>query len=251
MKIIKYKKISSNKYKIYFDNNSIILYENVILKYNLLLKKEIDERDLIEINEENFRESIYDTALKFIDTRVRSKKEIIDYLRKKKYELNDIDEVIIKLENNGLIDDNYFCKCFVNDKINLSNYGIDKIKNELLKYGIDDSIINSELYNINKSIFEDKLNKIIDKEIKLNNKLPINKLKSKVINKCLNLGYNIEDVNEILNNIKLDSNSDINKDYTKIYNKYKNKYDEYKLDSVIKSKLYQKGYSIEEINKII
>lgn len=251
MKIIKYRKISSNKYKIYFDNDTIVLYENVILKHNLLLKKEIDESDLMEINEDNFRESIYDTALKFIGIRVRSKKEIIDYLIKKKYELNDINEVIIKLENDNLIDDNYFCKCFVNDKINLSNYGIDKIRNELLKYEIDDNIINDELNNIDESIFKDKLNKIIDKEIKINNKLPINKLKNKVINKCINLGYNIEDINEILSNFKLNSNSDINKDYTKIYNKYKNKYDEYKLNSVIKSKLYQKGYSMEEISKIV
>ena len=38
MKINKFKKIGSNKYKIYFDNESLIVYEDVILKYNLLYK---------------------------------------------------------------------------------------------------------------------------------------------------------------------------------------------------------------------
>ena len=46
LKIIKYKKIR-NKYRVYFDNdNTIDLYENIILKYNLLLKKEINDKVL-------------------------------------------------------------------------------------------------------------------------------------------------------------------------------------------------------------
>lgn len=251
MKIVKYKKIASNKYKIFLENNSIVLYENVILKYKLLLKKEINEDELIEINEENFRESIYDSALRYISVRIRSKKEVKEYLLKKKYELNDINEAIIKLEKNNLIDDNYFCKCFVKDKINLSCCGIDRIKNDLLKYGIEEELIESELNNIDINIFIEKLGNVISKEIKLNNKLPINKLKNKIINKCLNLGFRLEDINQIINTLNLDSCSDINSDYNKLYNKYKDKYDESKLKIYIKSKLYQKGYTIDEINHIL
>mgnify|MGYP002573731935 CR=1 FL=1 len=36
-----------------------------------------------------------------------------------------------------------------------------------------------------------------------------------------------------------------------IVNKYKDKYDSYKLRSYLKGKLYQKGYTIDEINKVI
>lgn len=251
MKIVKYKKIGSNKYKIYLDNTSIIVYENIILKYNLLLKKEISEDELIEINEENYKESIYDTAIKYISTRVRSKKEIIEYFIRKKYDLNDINELIKKLEDNNLINDDYFCKCFIKDKINLSNCGIEKIKNDLVKYGIDEDIINNELNNVDKSIFIKKLNNEIDKELKINTKLPINKLKNKIINKCINLGYNLEDINNTLKYKKINSTSDIVTEYNKLSLKYKNKYDEYKLKSYIKSKLYQKGYTIEEINQIM
>ena len=46
MKIKKYIKTGSNKYKIILENDkSIILYEDVILKYELLLKKEISDLD--------------------------------------------------------------------------------------------------------------------------------------------------------------------------------------------------------------
>ena len=42
MQINKFKKVGKSKYKIFFDNTDITLYEDIILKYDLLLKKEID-----------------------------------------------------------------------------------------------------------------------------------------------------------------------------------------------------------------
>ena len=42
MKILKFKKVSKNKYKIFLDNDSnITLYEDVIINNNLLIKKEV------------------------------------------------------------------------------------------------------------------------------------------------------------------------------------------------------------------
>ena len=44
MKIEKIKKLSNNKYKLVFvDNDSLTLYEDVILDNNILFKKDIDD----------------------------------------------------------------------------------------------------------------------------------------------------------------------------------------------------------------
>lgn len=251
MKINKFKKIGINKYKLYFDNNTLILYEDVILKYNLLYKKEIDNDLLIEINKYNYKCSINDVAIKYIGIKMRSIKEMKEYLLKKKYDIKDINESIEELINKGLLNDISFCKSYINDKINLTNNGINKIKDDLIKLGIGEDVIDKELSNIDNSFIMDKLNKIINKEIKLSSKLPIIKLKNKVINKCINLGYKYEDILEIINNIDINSMSNIKKDYDKVYNKYKDKYDKDKLDNTIKQKLYQKGYSMDEINNLI
>ena len=65
---------------------------------------------------------------------------------------------------------------------------------------------------------------------------------------CLAIeGYNII-VDYIVTKTVL---NDIKKDYDKLYSKYKDKYDSYKLKSYLKGKLYQKGYTIDEINKVI
>lgn len=250
MKINKFKKIGSNKYKIYFDNESLIVYEDVILKYNLLYKKDIDNDLLIEINKENYKSSIYDVSIKYISVRMRSKKELEEYLKKKKYDQKDIEETIKRLQSQDLLNDEKFAKSYINDKLYLTNYGLTKIKNDLLKLGVEEYIIDAIVNNIDLQVINDKLSKIIDKELKINSKMPTNKLNNKIINRCINLGYNYEDILNILNDKNIEGNSNIEYDYKKIYEKYKNKYDEYKLNAVIKSKLYQKGYTIDEINNI-
>ena len=105
MKINKFKKVGTNKYKIYFDNDILTVYEDVILKYNLLYKKDIDDDLLHEINKDNFKASIYDTAIKYISIRMRSVKELREYLTKKKFECKNIDEVIDRLLHENILND--------------------------------------------------------------------------------------------------------------------------------------------------
>ena len=251
MKINKFKKVGSNKYKLFLDDKSILVYEDVILKYNLLYKKEIDEELLLEINKDNYKASIYDTALKYIGIRMRSKKELEDYLVKKKFDKKDIKDTIDKLLYQGFLNDTLFCKSYVNDKIHLTNSGLSKIRDELIKLGIDEDTINSTFELVDSSILDEKLNKIIKKEIRINSKLPINKMRNKIVNKCINLGYKLESINGLLDSSTINSTSNIEEDYNKLYLKYSSKYDEYKLKSVLKSKLYQKGYTLDEINSVV
>ena len=54
MKIVKYTRLASGKYKVLFDNKKeLILYENVIIDTNLLYKKEITSEEynnLVSLN---------------------------------------------------------------------------------------------------------------------------------------------------------------------------------------------------------
>ena len=76
MKITKFKKTSMSKYKVYFDNNtSILLHEDIILKYNLICNKVVSDNDLNEILKENNNYLVYDIALKYISTKMRCEKE--------------------------------------------------------------------------------------------------------------------------------------------------------------------------------
>jgi len=201
MKIIKYEKKGNNKYRIHLEDNNILdLYENVIVDNNLLYKKEIDVNLYKKLQEENLFEDAYQSALKYINVRLRSIKEIKDYLKRKNFDDIKISKAIEQLEDNNLLNDNVFAKAFVNDKLNFTSNGELKIKNELKKLGVDSSVIEEILSNVDKDIIINKINKIIKKEIKSNKKYQGIMLKNKIYNHLINLGYYKSDILNELNN---------------------------------------------------
>ena len=247
MKVLKYKKIK-NKYRVYFDNDlKIDLNDNIILRYELLLKKEIDDNTFNKMILDNNKEDIYNKTLNYISIKIRSKEEIYNYLNKKGYEKEDINNTITRLEKNNLINDDLYVKSYIHDKFYLSSDGLNKIKKYLLDLKLDECIINKYIDEIDREDILDKLNKLIDKKIKSSKTYSGNILRLKLINYFFELGYNKSDIEEILNNKDL---MDIDfgiKEYNKLYNKY----DGYELENYIRNKLYQKGYDLNEIKKNI
>ena len=70
MNINKFKKLKSNTYKLTLDNKEeLTLYDDTIIKYNLLVNKEI--KDLEEIVKYNKSIEAYYVALKYITRKIR------------------------------------------------------------------------------------------------------------------------------------------------------------------------------------
>ncbi|MDD5980331.1 MAG: RecX family transcriptional regulator, partial [bacterium] len=161
MKIEKYKYLNGGKYKVYIDNNYYVIYEDIIIKHNILSKKEITEEELnIFLNENNYYESYY-KVLNYIKFRIRSEKEVKTYLEKNNTDRKHIDNIIEKLKVEGYINDELFCVYYVADSINLKNIGPLKIKKELQKHDISDNFINKALEKFTKDIQYKKIKKYI------------------------------------------------------------------------------------------
>lgn len=250
MKIEKIKK-TGKKYKILLsDGSEIKTYDDVILNYGLLYHKTIDSDLLNKINNDNNYYEIYYKTVNYITKRLRSEKEINEYIDKNKVPNKDKEKLVKKLKEDNLINDLNFAKAYIADKINLSNIGLDKIKNDLLMHNISVEIIDSELAKVDNDLIKEKLKKLIAKKIK-NSKYAGYKLKFKIVNELINLGYDKDDILEIYDNISADNTENIKKEYDKLYKKLSNKYQNKDLERMIKSKLYNRGFSIEEINKFI
>ncbi|MBQ8234821.1 MAG: RecX family transcriptional regulator [Bacilli bacterium] len=244
MQINKIKKMSNYNYRIIFtDDTYITLCEDLILKNNLLYKKTLDKKTIENLLKENEYYDLYDKCINYINKKMRSKKEILDYIRK--YTINEtyINNIINKLESIKLINDELYTKSFIQDKLYLSPNGPIKIKNELIQNNIDISIINKYMEDIDEQVIHDKLKKIIEKKIKIDHKNSTNMLKQKILYSMLNLGYEKSQIIEILNNANFNNN--IMLDYQKIIRK--GIFDK----RIIKNKLYQKGYNMDEIEEII
>lgn len=201
MKIEKYEKIGTNKYRLYLSNGEVIdTYDDVILKNELLLKKELTNKDYNQILIETNLSEYYNSCIRYISIRLRSTKEIKDYLVKKKVSNEDIEIIIDKLTKNKLLDDNHFTECFIKDKLNFTTMGEYKIINELKKHNISNDIINNHSYLWNEDIMIPKIEKLVDKQINNNKKLDKYKLRNKIYYYLLNQGYSSDTIVSVLNN---------------------------------------------------
>ena len=244
MRINKFKKLGRNKYKVMFDNEELVLYEDIILKHNLLTKKDINIDELEEIVNDNRDYDAYNLALNYIEIRLRSRKEIYEYLKKKEFNENLINDVISKLDDLGLLNNKQYIEAFINDKINLSNDGPYKIRSALIDLEFDESDIDKYLYTIDDDVWKSKLEKIINKKKSLMKSKSYYMFITKMKNDLYNLGYEKDMIENALSNIEYESDA-LEKDYNKAFRKYSN--DKTKLIN----SLLRKGYSYDEINSLI
>lgn len=201
MRIEKYELTKKNIYNVYLSNGEVLeLNGKVITDNELLIKKEIDNELYDKLKRDNTICMLVDTSVKYIDRRLRSIKELKDYLKNKEEDTTITEEVIDKLIDNKYLDDDRFTKAFIKDKLNFTNWGDYKIKNELKRLGVNEEIIYNNISNIDDNIYYERIDKIINKDISTNKKYNGIKLKNKTYNHLLTLGYSKEKVISIINN---------------------------------------------------
>lgn len=242
MKIESYKKKKNNIYEITLSNKEKInLYDDVILKYELLLKKEISNNELKKIVEDNRYIESYYVALKFINIKLRTEKEIRNKL--KDYPNIITDKTINRLKEEGYINNNLYIKSYINDGINLKMVGQNKLLYDLKKIGFNENDILNYLNIIDSKIFLNKIDKYIVKRIKTNHNLSSLMLKNKIVSELINKGFYKEDILETLNKYIIEDDESIyKKEYEKLKMKLSKKYSGEELEYQIKIKLYQKGF---------
>lgn len=252
MRIEKIKKLNSGKYKIVIEGEEdLITYDDVILKNNLLTNNNLDKDLLLKLNVDTEYYNTYSKVINYIQTRLRSEKEIDVYLEKFLISNDDKSKIKKDLKKIGYINDINFAKAYIADKMNLSNEGPNKIRKGLMSHNIDYSIIELLISDIDESNVYDKLYRLINKKIIGNHKHSKYQLREKIVNNFIGLGYDVSLINQIFEELYIEDSDILNKEYNKIYNNLRKKYQDDELYFKIKQKLYQKGYKKDEINEVI
>lgn len=251
MKILKYKKGKRNEYKIITDKEEYTIFDDVIIKYELLLKKELKEQEWNKILKENQLLKAYYESLKAINIRLRTAKELRNILKKKNYQNNEIEYALQRLEKEGYLNHKIYIEAYIHDAINLKIEGENKILEDLEKLGFTYEEIKKELDKIDKNLYHEKIEKYINKKLK-GNKKSANEFKRKTLGELINKGFKKEDIERYLDKIEIEDNEEeIKKMIIKLYNKYIKKYDLYTTKLKIKNYLYTKGYQNIEIDNYI
>jgi regulatory protein len=251
MKIVKYTKLKSNKYSVLIDDVNVKLYDDVIVKYELLRTKEIDEKLFKEITDYNDKLEAYYKSLKYITKKLRTEKEIYKYLEKD-YDKKVIFETIDRLKKMGYLNEELYLKAYVSDQINMSLVGPNKIKKDLTALGYKEEDIIEYIDNIDRDVWISKIEKLVNKKLNGNRNLGVLKLKDKIRYDLGNLGFYKYMIDDVLNSIDVkDDLIVLEKKYNKCNRKLSKKFDGSELDYQIRIKLYQKGFNSNVIDEFI
>lgn len=243
MKIIKFAKKKDGQYMLTLENDrKILLHEDLILKNDLLIKKTIDEDEILNLLSQNNNYNAYNMSIKYLSVKMRSIFEVKEYLKKKEIDQSAIDQVVDKLIYQGYLNDTEYSKAYINDRINLSNDGPYKIITYLKNNNIKQEIIDDSIKFFDKNIQIDKINNIILKQIKSNNNRGAYLLKQKILMNLITLGYEKQLIVSCLDNFEINDSEAYKKEYNKIHDKLSKKYSGKELEYKIKQKLYQKGF---------
>ena len=248
MRIIKYKKGSKGLYKVELDDGRVLsLYEDVILKFDLLLKKEIMDSDLDSINKYNLECDVYYVALNNIKSRFKSEFELRNILKKKEYPDEYIELAINKLIKQGYLNDRLFARSYINNQMLTTSRGPLRIQRDLLDKKIDYNVINEELSVFSEEEQMMKIKKIISKKIQSNHSRGGYVLKQKVVNDVKLLGYDSLVISRVISEFDFSSNDEdiAKKEYNKLYKRLIHRYSGDELERKIREKLYQKGLKLK------
>lgn len=248
MRIVKYKKSSNGKYKVFLENGvELSLYEEVILAYQLLLTKEVDDQKMMEINQSNQEWDVYYVALKCISNHVKSVHDLRLWLLQKDYPNHLVNQAIEKLIQQGYLNDQQYAKSYVSSQMLTTNNGPFKIRRELVDKSVELSYIEEALEEFTDEDQIQRIHKIIEKGIKGNHSRGGVVLKQKIYQDLKSLGYDISLMNQVIESYDFSIDNGIAKrEYEKLYRKYSRKYEGEELEKRIREIMYMKGLRYEE-----
>lgn len=121
----------------------------------------------MENNPKDIVEKYYQRVLHFLSFRPRSEKEILAYLRRKLKDINCIKEIIIRLKNENLINDEEFIDWWLMQRSSFNPKSKKVLRLELLQKGVAKDLIEEKLSKINISEIQSAIRTLIAKKAKL------------------------------------------------------------------------------------
>lgn len=183
-----------DRYAIHVDGKySFSLGELELINSGLRVGQEITKVELGKLENKAKLDKIYDRTLNYIAIRQRSQWEIEDYLKRKKYDPEEIENILNKLSGLGYVDDMAFARAWVSNRRLLKPISKRRLTQELRQKRVSSDIIDQVLSE-DDTIEAEVLSELIAK------KRQQSKYKEdlKLMQYLARQGYNYGDIKEAL-----------------------------------------------------
>lgn len=171
------------------------LFSEIIVKYSLGVG-EIDDEKFKRAVKESMEKIAFNVAVKYASSKLKTEKQIRDYLYKKEFKKATILPVIEKLKEYGVIDDKIYMESYIKSNPNFSK---NKLKQKLIMSGVSKDLIDEKLNDL-----EDEDSCLTNAKKFLKNKIMDQKTREKLIRRLTYLGYSWDSINSVLKTLNFD-----------------------------------------------
>lgn len=246
---------AKNRFNIYInDEYAFPVDDNLLVQYRLIKGKELTKEDIEELREKGELSKGYQAALHYLNFKMRSEKEIVDYLKKKEYQT--IEPIIEKLKDNRLINDEEYAKSFVRTNSLLKLEGPKKIERTLYTKGLSKGDVLTGLDEYSRDKQQENASKLAEKVLNRQRNKSSREMNQKIREQLMTHGFDSDVIQRTLDEIDIDQSVDeeyeaLQMQGEKAWTRYSRKHSGYDLISRTKTFLYSKGYPRELIDRFI
>lgn len=224
-----------------------------MINHNLRKGLELNEVLINTLIQQDSVHQSYAKVLNYLGYRMRTKKEIRDYLIKNEVDEEQITEIIHKLLDQNLLDDEAFASSFVNTRINTTTKGPGIVKQELMQKGVSARIATRAVEKYTYGIQYEKAEKIAAKRLRKRTKNSFTKQIQQLQATLLRNGFTNEVITDVIADVKEEKSDDeeweaIVNQGDRLVRRYERKFADYELHQKIKEGLYRQGFAISLIN---
>ena len=196
-----------NNVLVCFDDGEFITLDYRTVTDNALGKNDlIDEKKIDQLISDSEFLKAKDSAFRFLGRRHHSTSELRTKLIKKKFPKEIIEKVLADLTDQALLNDEQFAIAYLEERSVKKKIGLNKLKSELFKKGIERKIVDNVLLLVDSDLsYEQALGLAKRKNLILQRKeRDKKKLKSKIFSFLSSRGYESDVIMKVLNNIESD-----------------------------------------------
>ncbi len=156
---------TKGRYNIFLDGKySFSLSEDQLLQARLKIDQEVSDEELGQFKNDSEFGKAYARTLDLIARRQRSEKEIREYARRKKWEPEWTEKIILKLQEKNYLNDEAFARMWVSSRAHLKNISKKKLRLELLQKGIVSEVIDRTIEQSDEYDEQNSLRQLVRKK---------------------------------------------------------------------------------------
>ncbi|OAB35751.1 RecX family transcriptional regulator [Paenibacillus macquariensis subsp. defensor] len=133
------------RYLVSFGQHVLSIHEDIMIKYRMIKGNSFWKQELEEIVLSNEKQLGYVQALKYLERKARTSKEIQIRLKEKETSQEVIEDVLERLTREGLVNDAMYAQQWAEQRITSQRKGKAWIRQELRQKGVDKLLITEAL----------------------------------------------------------------------------------------------------------